>query len=271
MKNSQAINRLPAGLRKTLCWIGAVLVCLPPAALLILGLYGLIFGSLYLSWGGFVLFFLIPGLILFRMVWLLREWLRPVGSKALHSACLLALLFFVVWTSRYWTAALPLEYHDVTTDRAVERLTEEYPNFTLIQSLDLGQPKEVRYHECERLGGALFDTKVFALQCRYGANYETVKAQMEAGLTFREEQLQIGDPDEKLHPVDPDLRIGDDRFRFVDPAEESGMWFPKDCILFVTNDARREITILRYSDNEIDYVEDLEDFIRNECCWKMIS
>lgn len=40
--------------------------------------------------------------------------------------------------------------------------------------------------------------------------------------------------------------------------------------LIATNDATREIVYLFFFDDDLDYIEDLDEFIRNDCGWKHI-
>lgn len=251
-------------------WIGMVLACLPSAALIALGLFGILFGAQRLTWGSALLFFLLPGLVLFLLILLLRKRCGT-ASKVILSLFLLALLAVVVIGSSIWTVFFPLEYHSVSRENAAEQFAERYSHLDPIQNLELGDPEEISYHDCLRLAGLYFDTKVHALVCRCGEDYESQKTALEACLPFREEALESRDPDtgEKLQFA-PDLRIGGDRFRFLEPGENYKSWFGNFCVLFVTNDATREIAFLVYDDIEVDYVTDITEFIEYDCCWKMI-
>ena len=260
----------PSKTRRVLGRIGAVIVCVPSAALILLGLYGLLFRTLRLTWGSALLFFLLPGLVLFLLILLLRKRCGT-ASKVILSLFLLALLAVVVIGSSFWTVFFPLEYHTVSRENAAEQFAERYSHLDPIQNLELGDPEEISYHDCLRLAGLYFDTKVHALVCRYGQDYEAQKAALEAGLPFREEPLKSSDPrTDKRFLFDPALRIGDDLFRFLDPGEGYESWFGKFCVLFVTNDETRELAFLVYDDVEVDYVPDITEFIEYDCCWKMI-
>ena len=258
----------PAG--RVFGWIGMVLACLPSAALIALGLFGILFGAQRLTWGSALLFFLGPGLVLFLLIRLFRKQYRP-ASKIILSLFLLGLLAFIVFSSAFWSFFLPLESHSVSREKAAETFAAQHPKLELIQDLELGAPEDLAFHDCFRLAGLFFDTQVYALVCRYGEDYEAQKAALEARLPFREEPLESGDPDTgETLCFDPTVSIGDDRFRFLEPGENYNTWFGKFCVLFVTNDRTREIAFLVYDDIELDYVTDLTEFIEHECCWKMI-
>lgn len=260
----------PTGARRVLGWIGAAIACVPPAALMLFGLYCLLFRDPCLTWGYAVLFFLLPGLVLLLLI-LLLEMNWGVAPKVILSLFLWALLAVGMITASFWTIFLPLEYHTVSRENAAERFMERYSHLDPIQNLELGDPEDASYHDCLRQAGLYFDTKVHALVCRYGEDYEAQKAALETVLPFREEPLKSSDPNtgEKLQ-FDPDLRIGNDRFRFLEPGEGHESWFGNFCVLFITNDETRELAFLVYDDVEVDYVTDITEFIEYDCCWKMI-
>ena len=260
----------PSKTRRVLGRIGAVVACIPPVALMLLGLYGLLFRTLRLTWGSAVLFFLLPGLVLFLLILLLR---KPWGAapKVILSLVLWVALVVGVLGSSVWTIFLPLEYHSVSRENAAEQFMERYSHLDPIQNLELGDPEEAAYHDCLRQAGLYFDTKVHALVCRYGEEYETQKADLEASLPFREEPLKSSDPNTgERFLFDPALRIGGDLFRFLEPGEDYESWFGNFCVLFVTNDETRELAFLVYDDIEVDYVTDIAEFVEYDCCWKMI-
>lgn len=262
--------RRPSAAGKIFSRIGAVLACLPHAVMMGLGLFGLIFGALRLTWGSALLFFLAPGLSLWLSVRMLRKPLHIAG-KIVQTLLLWGLLVFAVWSAAFWTFFLPLETHSVSREKAAETFAAQHPHLDLIQNLELGEAEEITYHDCFRLSGLFFDTQVDALVCRYGEDYEAQKAELEAQLPFWADPLESGDPDtgERLR-FEPNIRIGDDLFRFLDPGENYKTWFGKFCVLFVSNDKTRELAFLIYDDIEVDSVTDIEKFIEHDCCWAMI-
>ena len=259
-----------SGARRVWGRIGAAVACVPPAALMLLGLFVTVVGAVRLTWGSALLFFLLPGLVLFLLIRLLRKNCTTT-AKLILSLCLWGLLAFGVFSASFWSVFLPLETHAVTHENAAAQFAAQHPRLDLIQNLELGDPEEAAYHDCFRLSGLFFNTQVCALVCRYGQDYEAQKTALEAGLPFRAEPLESGVPDtgQRLQ-FDPALRIGDDLFRFLEPGGTYQSWFGKFCVLFVTNDETREIAFLVYDDAEVDYVTDVTEFIEYDCCWKMI-
>ena len=273
-----AIGEIPAGVEtrapsrvgKTLRRIGAGIACLPSAALILLGLYGLIFGALRLTRGSALLFFLLPGLVLFLTVRVLRKK-DPIVSKVALTILLWALLAFFMLSSGIWTIFLPLETHAVTRGNTLEHFSEEHPRANKLPIPALGEPEEIAFHDCLRLNGLLSETKVSVLLCRYGEDYDARKAALEAGLSFRTEPLKSSDPEtHEPFAFDPAVRIGGDLFRFLESRDEYQTWFGKSCEILVTNDETREIALLFYYDSELDYVTDITEFLEYYCCWSMI-
>ena len=259
----------PARAPKLLRTAGGVLACLPPALLILFGLRACLFGSARFNICSCILFFLAPGLVLTRLIFMLRKE-RPAVSAVLRVLGLWVLLALVVFSSMFWTIFFPMETHAVVRVNPAERFAEHWPK--TLAAPDPGQPREIACHECFRLSGMLLDTESTVLLCAYGDDYEAEKAALETRFSFREEPLTSWDRDaDTEREFNPTVRIGDDEFRFLNlPEGYSGVTFYKYCVLIVTNDVTREIGYLIYEDIDVDYAPDIERFIEYNCCWSFV-
>lgn len=247
--------------------IGAVIACLPSAAMIGLGLWHLLFDDQRLNLGYAFCFFLIPGLILFLTIRMLRKdlpylsaFFRTLGLWALF----LLLLFFAL-------VVLSSERHHVFRLDSPGPAAEEFRPYEPFSELELGDPLSLELHKCTRkyLVG---ETHVSALLCRYGPEeYAAEKAALEGRFHFRENPMKCNDPVtwEALQ-FEPMIQIGDDVFRFLEPWDYRFGPFYMFSALVVTNDETQEICYLVYGDDETDYITDLTSFIKFDCCWDMI-
>lgn len=216
---------------------------------------------------------LIFGLIITRLIFLFRSC-RAVGAKIWRCAAwtvLLIVLFF------FGLFCLSLgEHHRSTTadaQRQFETSVEELLPDAISVPLDLGLPKSVVLHKyLDYL--VIFQTRSYTLLCQYDdAEYNAAKTALENKYRFRTKLLgnrYHDDPDKKL--IAPYVEIEDDHFRFLYPndADDPSWEFYKRSILVVTNDVEREIGYILFDDFDLDYVDDLTEFINDYCGWKYV-
>lgn len=229
-------------------------------------------------------FCLIPlfGLMVTRLIFLFRSR-RSIGAKiALTILWLLlqALLWFVALFS-------PINLYHHTQSEAQERFetyfsklyylstTQQDTPRSLLFPLELGTPETLEFHSYDK-HAAIFLSQSCALLCRYAnEDYDAAKAALEARYSFRTELMDTEHAyrDKQVKQIEPYTHIGDDFFRVLLPRdEESGFYdsFYKNCILIVTNDVRREIGYIAFSDIDLDVAEDLAEFLNDYCGWKHI-
>ena len=138
-------------------------------------------------------------------------------------------------------------------------------------SLETGEPESVEYHHY-LWTMMIFQTESYTLICRYDAEeYEKELEALETRYHFRTEPLKTGvTEDPAKSTIEPAFSLGNDRFRFLQPADGSRDEFYKRCVLVFTNDENHEIGYLVYDDMDLDYVEDLTEFMNEQCGWKYI-
>jgi hypothetical protein len=216
---------------------------------------------------------LLFGLIITRLIFLFRSC-RAVGAKIWRCtvwAILLIILFF------FGLFCLSLGEHHRSTakdaQRQFETSVEEILPDAISVPLDLGSPKSVVLHEYLDFW-VIFHTRSYTLLCQYGdAEYHAAKTALESRYGFRTELMDNryhDNPDKQQ--FEPYVEIGDDHFRFLYPndADDQTWEFYKRSILVVTNDVAHEIGYILFDDIDLDYVNDLTEFINVYCGWKYV-
>ena len=267
---------LPPRAVKALIWCGPTLFFL----LTELFLYGLV----PTEPENFFSFGLIPvlGLVITRLIFLHRSR-RSLGAKAALTLLWVLVLVFLFGVR----AVLPREEHRQSRIKAPERFETTFSKFyylsptqqdtprSLLFPLELGSPESLVCHS-HNCSWVIFQSQSCTLLCRYGEEeYEAAKAAVEARYRFRTELMDtehaVGD--KQVKQIEPHVRIGDDYFRVLMPRDgerEFDGAFYKFCILIVTNDARREIGYIAFSDFDLDIAEDLAEFLNDYCGWQHI-
>lgn len=216
---------------------------------------------------------LILGLIITRLIFLFRSC-RAVGAKVWRCAVWIILTIVLFFFSLFFLSLG--EHHRVTEVNAQQEFEEAveqvYPE-ALPAPLELGSPKSIVLHKyLDYL--VIFQTRSYTLLCQYDdADYSAAISALENRYRFRTELLDNryhDDPDKNL--IEPYIEIEDDHFRFLYPndADDQSWDFYKRSILVVTNDVEHEIGYILFDDIDLDYVDDLTEFINEYCGWKYV-
>ena len=74
------------------------------------------------------------------------------------------------------------------------------------------------------------------------------------------------------YTCNPFAKINDYSFRVLDINEEYGLGldYPKRLVFIATNDQDNSISYTAFYDDDLDYIESLEEFLLNDCGWKHI-
>ena len=276
MDAAEKKNLLPPWAVKALIWCGPTLFFL----LVDTAIFGLVPEKETVA-----TFCLIPlfGLMVTRLIFLFRSR-RSIGAK-IALAVLWLLLQALLWI---FALLFPINlYHHIRSE-APERFETSFSKLyylsptnqdaprSLLFPLELGTPESLEYHSYDEIALSVFHSSSCTLLCRYSdAYYEAAKAAVETRYRFRTELMDTEHSfgDKQVKQIEPYTRIGDDFFRVLLPRdEESGIYdsFYKNCILIVTNDVRREIGYIAFSDFDLDVAEDLAVFLNDYCGWKHI-
>ena len=180
----------------------------------------------------------------------------------------LALLFIVFFFGTFF----PIKLHRTTQKDAQSKfeasVAKILPN-ALSESLELGSPKTVVLHQYLWAAG-IWRTKSDILLCQYDAvDYEVAKVVLETNHNFRTELLNTG---VKGIEIEPYVSIGNDFFRLLWPLDgDKESWgFYKESLFLMTNDIEHQIGFIVFQDIDLDYIEDLTEFLNEWCGWKNI-
>lgn len=144
-------------------------------------------------------------------------------------------------------------------------IREEYP--LLPDLAEIGDPEDLTYYDYES-SLLIFVDESDSLICRYSPEeYEREKAALAERYVFQTETMVICD-----HTCAPTAELDGYEFRVlsIEGVYEGEVYYPKCLYLIATNDETREIVYLNYYCVDLDYIEDLSEFIRNDCGWKHI-
>ncbi len=214
---------------------------------------------------------LLTGLIVTRLIFLFRSH-RTIGAKIWRAVIWMILLIVQLFLFTFF----PLKLYRTTKQNAQNQFEATVANVlpdALSSPLKLESPESIVLHKYLFIN-PIYTQKADTLLCKYNASdYEVAKTALENQYSFRTEPLNNGcvdDPENML--IDPYIRIGDDTFRFLSPKDgyDSGWEFYKRSLLVVTNDTEHEIGYILFNDFELDWAENLTEFIIEECGWKYI-
>ncbi len=210
------------------------------------------------------------GLIFTRMIFVLRS-----RRKAVVKAILIAVWLIILAIVSFFNVFLPrtLHFQTKTNARSIfeARAAAVYPKDYAIP-LEINTASSVEYHEVIDIA-FIFESDSYTLLCDYGeAEYKEALAALEGRCDFRTEAMGTGryDDNHAEITIEPYAAIGDDRFRVLFPEDGDSYWFYNGCRLIMTNDAKRQIAYIVFTDYDLDYAEDLTAFINEYCGWKYI-
>lgn len=280
MEVHESGKRLPEPAVKLFIW------CAPTLALLLIGFFlrgwipqdYSVLSFILISIFGIGFEFSIPsfillltvGLIFTRIIFVLRS-----RRKAVVKAVLIAVWLFILAIVGFFSIFLPRTLHFQTKTNAQSifeaRAATVYPKDYAIP-LEINTASSVEYHEVIDIA-FIFESDSYTLLCDYGeAEYKEALAALEGRCDFRTEAMGTGryDDNHAEITIEPYAAIGDDRFRVLFPEDGDTFMFYKSCLLIMTNDAKRQIAYIVFTDYDLDYAEDLTAFINEYCGWKYI-
>ncbi len=270
-------RRLPEWAVKLLIWVG------PAIGFLLLNYF---FFGLELASDTIITFCAIAalGLVVTRLIFLFRSK-RKVWAKVWRTLVWIVLLV----VHGFFVLLLPWRQHHIIRENAQSRFetaaSEEIYRDSwapirgglLPGPLELGEPKSTVLHSY-MCSAFVWMSRSYTLLCRYdGADYEAEKAALETRYSFRTKPLETGEIflEREFAEIEPYIWIGDDFFRVVIPGDgdhDDGYrdGFYRTSFFIVINDVRHEIGYVVFQDQDMDYAEDLAEFLNEECGWRYI-
>lgn len=140
---------------------------------------------------------------------------------------------------------------------------------SLLPGLDeVGRPQNIEYYEYYTSRFMIFTNDVHTLICQYtAAEYETQKALLEETYIFQTAPMTAYE-----YSCDPTARIGEYQFRTlaIDGAYDNAICYPKSMVFVAINDVTHEIVYLSAYDDDLDYIQSLEEFLNVDCGWDLV-
>lgn len=211
------------------------------------------------------------GLAVTRIIFLFRS-----PAKAGKKAVLTAVWIGIFAAACFICLLMPRTvHHGFRTDarsRFEADVSRLFPE-SVSAAMETGTAESAEYHTFT-WSVIIFDSRSWTLLCRYGEEeYEKAAAAVEERFRFRTEPLETGYYDDRQaeRTADPYALIGDERFRMAEPGDGDTYDFYKRCFLVMTDDVKRQIAYIAFSDDDLDMAESLEKLINEECGWKYLG
>lgn len=145
-----------------------------------------------------------------------------------------------------------------------EELQEQYAENSdsfMPELSEISKTEKLQYYHYEG-NQFVFEWESKTLICKYSADeYLQQKASLDEKYVFM--------LDDRTNHQELVTNIDGYFFRVLSSGEY-GMDYPKEVILIATNDETKEIAYLSYDDQDIDYIDSLDEFILDDCGWEHI-
>ena len=214
-----------------------------------------------------VTFIVLPACFVFlsALIWFSKKgkmWLRVLFSVLLSVSFLLSVLFSLA-------VGMHEELNCYEGDDMIAPYAEmQRQNDFMPPLTEVGTPESMAYYDYYSQQMAFFRCEVDILICEYSEEtYQSEKTRIETVYTFQADPLKACG-----YTCDATAQLDGYTFHVI-AYEEGGSWdeyYPKSMELIATNDETREIVYLSFYDDDLDYIQDLSEFIRNDCGWKHI-
>ena len=213
------------------------------------------------------IFFLIPICALLLLYF--RAFSNDHVFKRIAS-CIFVLVLFLFATV---IAAIFGKYEELHHNEGADvsaNYAQATKEFELMPSLnEVGNPQEIDYYDYFSSRFLIFSVNSDTLICKYTeADYEMQKTAIDQAFVFFEGDIPSGSE----HTCEASVNIDGYVFRVLSDGEYAPVtYFPKCVVLIATNDAKHEIVYMSFYDDDLDYVQDLTDFINEECGFKHVK
>ena len=179
---------------------------------------------------------------------------------------LLAFIFSFVATRLFGTFEM-LSYN--SENEIGDSYVEVCEYFDSMPTLDeLGDYEKVKHYDYFSTVLLIFNTDADTLVVQYDSDeYQKQKALLDSKYVFQEEILVSS-----VYTCQPSFTIGDYSFRAlsIDEQYSYNLDYPKRMVFIATNDQDNSISYTAFYNDDLDYIESLEEFLLNDCGWKHI-
>ena len=154
-------------------------------------------------------------------------------------------------------------------DEIGQTYTDVCQNFDSMPTLDeLGDYTKVEHYDYFSSTFGIFTCDADTLIVYYDSDeYQKQKNLLDSKYVFQKVEMTS-----RGHTCNPFAKINDYSFRVLDVNEEYGLEidYPKRLVFIATNDQDNSISYTAFYNDDLDYIESLEEFLLNDCGWKHI-
>ena len=239
------------------------LLSLLPAVLIVMVLRTLIFGNLLFNLTVALTYFIVPAVIILLFA------LVCFFAKKRFLKILLSALIFVLFISSFPVAGFFGIFEELDVYKNEEVQSHYSVNVERMPSLaDISQAESIEYYDYHSSMLAGFITcDCDTLICKYSNDeYLLQKELLDKKYVFQNEPLTTM-PDEP--ECKPTVEVNGYTFRALS-VDEYELFYPKEVSFIATNDEENEILYMSFYDDDLDYIESMEEFILNDCGFKHI-
>lgn len=233
-----------------------VLLCIIPALAVLLGLVLLIRANALINITFLLAFVILPALTisLFAIVSFL--------DKKRFVKIILSILILALFVGSFVGVEMLGKYEELRKYENDEIKTHYTQSNELMPALsEITQPQKLEYYDYySSVLMGLFICDVDALICEYDEDtYSQQKALLEEKYVYQKDAIK----------GKPTTEIDGYYFRMLSTYEYE-MNYPKEVVLFATNDETNEIVYMSFYDDDLDSIDSLDEFILDDCGWKRI-
>ncbi len=146
---------------------------------------------------------------------------------------------------------------------------EKSVHWEVLPNLDeIGQPYSIEYIDYYSSEFLIFTNEVNALICQYtSAEYKMQKSLLEEKYVFQTVPMTASG-----YSCDPTVSIDGYLFRTltIDDVYGNAIYYPKSMAFIAINDETQEIIYLSAYDDDLDFIQSLEEFLKVDCGWNRV-
>lgn len=254
------VAKIPKGQK-----IAFAISCILPVGLLLLSVL-LLLGDAVLNRTFLLGYFILPVSVILLLKLTIFSNLKVLAKVFIS----MLLLFFLAVGFFFITTVGKMELVSrYQNEEAIENYARIDSEYSCMPSLnDVGNPVMLEYLDYFSQQMIYFVVDVNALKCTYDASeYAKEKDSLEDNFFFQVEPVSAHE-----YIVEPTAEIDGYTFRMLSfrGEYENKLDYPKYMMFVATNDVTKEIIYLHYADVDLDFIENLSDFILYDCGWRHI-
>lgn len=245
---------------KVLAWSASILL---PVLAVSLGCSLLFFGTIFNI--AFAVTFLLIPVISIALLALILFSKKKAFSKVVRIIFVLVVFAVSFLLSRMVGTFEIMHEQNTEIEKSYTEVCEDFAPMPTLE--ELGHYTRVEHYDYVSTTFGIFTSEADTLIVHYdSADYQEQKAFLDNKYAFQKEDMTALE-----YACVPSATINGYSFRVLDIDEYgSEIQYPKQMVFIATNDQSHSIAYTAFCDDDLDYIESLEDFLLNVCGWKHI-